>query len=69
MSSTVIFNLDEKLADVEKNYKLTFNDLKNLSINIEDELKKYLFRGWFLSTICEEEPLESCPCCGQKISN
>ena len=67
MSSSEVFNLDKEMADIAKDYRLTFEELQNLSINVENELKRYLFRGWFMSTICEEKSLDSCPCCGRKI--
>ena len=66
MTSPIVFNLDEAMAEVS-NY--TTQEMVNFLHSDEDLLTKYIFRGWFLTSLLEEGLPESgrCPCCCRSL--
>jgi hypothetical protein len=65
MSSSVSFSLDEQMTD-----ELTFEQLKLMTPNVDETLKKYLFRGWLVTHVLEtQDELQRCPCCRREFKN
>lgn len=65
MSSSVSFSLDKQMTD-----ELTFEQLQLITPNIDEVLKKYLFRGWFVTHVLEtQDNLYRCPCCHTEFKN
>jgi len=67
MDERLVLNLDEEMSNVKNDYNLNYPELNYLSLNLDKELKKYLFRGWYMTNIMEDKMGDSCPCCGSEI--